>query len=227
MSSFDEKKLRTFLVQTPKPARIVVHVDDDTREIVVPPTGKTWAHIAQSIVALGDVKCVECYDASNSLLRATRGEEDERRAQEAKNVALGVPTHADPETARLIHFSNLLFRATEFSINKSFDKMVELYTLQNERMVAIEARLERTEGAYRKTVEERLREAFEEADRIARDAEASAPPPNPLADLAQAFMGGVAGAQHDASDTLRPPARAVARNGSNGKHHPPPGEVAP
>src|SRR3569623_2984698 len=104
---FDEKKLRTFLVQTPKPACILVHVDDDTREIVVPATGKTWAHIAQSIVALGEVKCVECYDSAGALIRATRGEEDEKRAQAARNVALGVPTHADPETARLSHFSNL------------------------------------------------------------------------------------------------------------------------
>lgn len=224
--NFDEKKLRTFLCSAPKPARILVHVDDaEAREIVVPATGKTWAHIAQSIVALGDVKVVECYDANGALLRATRGEEDDRRAQETKNIALGVPTHADPETARLIHFSNLLFRATEFSINKSFDKMVELYTLQNERMVAIESRLERTEGAYRKTVEERLRDAFEEAEAIARSHE-NEPPANPLTGMLEAFMHG-ANARNAPHDTVIPPPPPARRNGSNGKHPHPPESEAP
>lgn len=215
--NFDEKKLRTFLCSAPKPARILVHVDDaEAREIVVPATGKTWAHIAQSIVALGDVKVVECYDANGALLRATRGEADEKLAQEAKNLALAIPVNADPETARLIHFSNLLYRATEFSINTAFDKMVKLYELQNDRAQAIELRLERAEGAYRKTVEERLRDAFEEAEALARSGEEQ--PPNPLMQMAQAFLGGAnAGAPHD---TIRPsPPPPARRNGSNGKHH--------
>lgn len=227
--SFDEKKLRTFLVQTPKPARIIVHVDDaEAREIVVPATGKTWAHIAQSIVALGDVKVVECYDASGGLLRATRGDEDDRIAQQAKNTALGIPTHADPETARLIHFSNLLHRSTEFCVGVAFDKMVRLFEMQNERMVAIETRLERTEGAYRRTMEQQLRDAFDDAEALARSA--AEPAPNPLTEMAHAFLGGVRTAQpREPHDTIRPEAPQRARNGSNGKHHhhpPPEGDVA-
>lgn len=218
--AFDEKKLRTFLVQMPKPARIIVHVDDaEAREIVVPATGKTWAHIAQSIVALGDVRVVECYDAQGALLRATRGEEDEKRAQEVRNVAMGIPTHADPETARLIHFSNLLHRSTEFCVGVAFDKMVRLFEMQNERMVAIETRLERTENAYRKTVEERLRDAFEEAEALARG-EGMPAPANPLMEMAQAFLGGANAANRPPPhDTIRPEAPPPARARANGHGH--------
>jgi len=208
---FDEKKLRSFLCSVPKPAKVVVHTDAESREIVAG-SGKTWAAIAHTIVALGDAKLVEAYEKDGTLIRAVRADEDEAK-QAAQNTSLGLPTHADPETARITHFANLISRAYEFSTQLAFDKMVDLFTMQNDRMVAIESRLERTESAYRKSMNEQLQDAFAEV------AEHPTPGENPLMGMVRAFLEGTAMGGADKHDTLIPPPPPPKNGNGNGHHH--------
>lgn len=191
--AFDERELRTFLVYPPKPARVVVQTAEGPQEMT-PGTGRTWASMARSIVALSNAEVVELYDEKGKLLRAMRAEAEEKRAP-WQPAAVALPPNADPETQRLIHFSNLLYRATEFSVTLAFEKMVDLFERVTDRSDAIEQRLERTEAAYRRTLNEQIREALEDAREQAR--EQGAAPENPLNEMVSAFLGGAVQGQHD------------------------------
>ena len=191
-----EKSIRSFLVQTPRPHRIVVKTeDDDVHEVdgsAVGKGGATWANVARSIEALSP-KLIEVYDAEGKFLRAKRGE-DETPAQQSASLGLAA-IQTDPETARLTHFANLLFRATEFSTTLAFTKMVELFQLQAERSSALEARLERAEETYRKAIQQRIDEAFDAAEEQREQAEAirqaaEAGQQDTAMQLLSSFMGG-------------------------------------
>lgn len=188
--AFDEKTLRSFLVKQPRPARVLVKNEDGDVHEIAPPDGRgvTWSNVARSIVALSP-SMVEVYDSEGKILRASRGDDDEPNAEKTPSVGLS-PMHTDPETARLTHFANLLFRATEFSTTLAFTKMVELFQLQAERSNALETRLERTEATYRKLMQERIEEAFDQAEEIREQAQAGNQ--DAAMGLLSAFMGGAA-----------------------------------
>lgn len=184
----DEKELRSFLVQTPRPVKILVRSEgDDVNEVAPPAKGKggsSWTYVARSILALEPVS-VEVFDERGALIRATRLTE----TTPTPSAEAGLPVlHNDPETARLTHFANLLYRATEFSTNLAFGKMVELFQLTIERSIALEARLERAETAYRREMQDRINDMFDQAQAAKEEAEASQN--DPVSQLAQAFMGG-------------------------------------
>lgn len=189
----NEKALRTFLVGQPRPAKILVRVDgDQTHELAPAGPGRTWASIAQTIDSL-DPEAVELYDDTGRLVRATKFGEEETR-EKAFADGLGVPG-ADSETARLTHFANLLYRATEFSTTLAFTKMVELFERVNDRSAAIEERLERAERAYHRALNEQIQRAFDDA---ASSAATTVDPEAPLGDqmvasLLQGAMMGSAG----------------------------------
>jgi hypothetical protein len=168
----DEKELRSFLVKIPRPAKVLVRTEDDDLHELQPPTGKgsSWANVAHSIAAL-EPALVECHDAEGKLLRATRCTESALQTTRPETLPV---LHTDPETARLTHFANLLHRSYEFSTGLAFTKMVELYTLNNERMMAVEARLERSEANFRREMQQRLDEAFDRAEELAEDAQQKA-----------------------------------------------------
>src|SRR5687768_4132416 len=107
-----EKKIRSFLVSTPRPAKVVVRTaEDDVHEIGPAKGGVSWSGIARSIVALNP-KTIEVFNEAGKLERATRCDEDEKPAPD---VVIPPALSSDPETARLTHFANLLFRAQQFS----------------------------------------------------------------------------------------------------------------
>lgn len=185
----DEKELRSFLVKMPRPAKVLVKTEDDDVHELLPPTGKgsSWANVAHSIAAL-DPTIVECHDAEGKLLRATRCEESKLATTEAATLPV---MHSDPETARITHFANLLHRAYQFSTEVAFNKMTELYGMNNDRMMALETRLERSEANYRREMQTRLDEAFDRADALAEEAERQAKegaPGDPLTMFAQQFI---------------------------------------
>jgi hypothetical protein len=189
--------VRSFLVKTPRPHRIVVRTEEDeVHELDGSAVGKgglTWANVARSVEALTP-KVIEAYDAEGKLLRAKRG--DEETSPQQQSAGLGLATiQTDPETARLTHFANLLYRATEFSTTLAFTKMVELFQLQAERASALEARLERAEETYRKAIQQRIDEAFDAAEEQREQAEAiraaaEAGQSDTAMALLQSFMGG-------------------------------------
>jgi hypothetical protein len=185
----EEKTLRTFLMKQPRPARIVVRTEDDDVQEVTPPSGKggvTWANIASTILALRPSQ-VECYDVDGHVLRATRGDGDDEKPKPGEPTLLAT-LHSDPETARMTHFANLIFRATEFSTTLAFTKMVELFQIQADRAIALETRLERAEASYRRAMQERVDDAFDAAEEKAQAASEAAT--DPVSELVRGFVGG-------------------------------------
>jgi hypothetical protein len=191
----DEKDIRSFLVQHPRGARVLVRDEDDEIHSIAGPTGKggTWAQVARSIVALRPV-LIEIHDADEKLLRATRTTESTPSIP-----GISQPTmrsqHDDPETARLQHFADLIHRSYEFSMGTAFTKMVEMFQMVNDRHANLETRLERTEANYRREMKERLDEAFERAEEMAAAAQEKADEQateaaDPLGGLVQTFMAG-------------------------------------
>lgn len=186
----DEKEIRSFLVANPRGAKILVRTsDDEVREFSSPNgRGVTWAHVARSIDALEHVY-LELQDEEGKVLRATKTTGDKADAVKSAPAAV---IHSDPETARLAAFAAHLADAYKFSSGLAFTKIVELAQMQNERMQAIETRLERTEANYRREMKERLDEAFERAEELADEAEEKAKQPtgDPLTEFAQQFVAG-------------------------------------
>ena len=185
----DEKTLRNFLVQQPRGTRILVRTEDEDVHDIAPPNGRgtTWASVTRSIQALSWV-LVELHDSDGKLIRATRASGD--GPTDAPLASANLPVlHTDPETARLTHFANLLFRATEFSTTLAFTKMVELFQLQADRAIALESRLERAEASYRRTMNDRIEEAFEQAQEIRQEAEAGNQ--DAALQLLHGFLGGM------------------------------------
>ena len=190
----DAKALRTFLVSRPQPSKILVKcADDASHELAPAGPGRTWASIAQTIESL-DPEAIALYDAEGKLIRATNFHAEAER-KEVFADSLGVPG-ADNETARLTHFANLLYRATEFSTKLAFEKMVELFGMMNERSASIEARLEKAEAQYRKAMQDRLDDAFEQAEALQQQAEAEAN--DPVVGMVKQFAGGLAAGQASA-----------------------------
>lgn len=226
--NIDEKKFRTFLLEAPRASRIVVRTADDTHEIAPAggdhgsSRGHTWAAVARSIIALGP-ECVEIYDTQDKLVRAMRFD-DEAETEKQRNLSLGIPLNADPETARFVLFSKLHAEAYRFATETAFSKMVELFERVTERSMAIEARLERTEAAYRRTMNDQLQDAYDEA--LALKAEAAAQgrevhandPLSRLAALGESFLGGMQGAQKPRLPNPQPSSPTPSNGSPNGAH---------
>lgn len=189
-----EKKIRAHLVSTPRPAKIVVKTEaDEVHEFGPAKGGMTWSGIARSILAL-EPKTIEVYNEAGRIERAMRCDEDEKPAA-SNEVATPAVLNADPETARLTHFANLLFRATQFATDKAFDKMTELFETVSDMHASTNARLERVEQAYRRSLQDRLDEEFERVKEMKEEAEQQNGATHPLIDMAEAFVQGAAQAK--------------------------------
>jgi hypothetical protein len=169
----DERVLRSELVKQPRPAKIIVTTEDDEQQEVrgAGKSGVTWAAVSRTILALNP-KMVSLFDESGALLRAVNA--DSGTVETPGPSAASIPAsiahlHTDPETARLVHFANLLADAYKFATGVAFTKIAELSQHATDRMVALEGRLERAESNYRREMQERIEDAFDEADAI-RDA---------------------------------------------------------
>ena len=104
--SFNLNELRSFLVQSPRPAKILVTCGDgDTKEILPPKGvgGVTWAGVARSIETLDPAK-VELFDADDKLLRAQRFD------AQLPDVETALPEilKRDAESARIALFAQLI-----------------------------------------------------------------------------------------------------------------------
>lgn len=183
----DVNALRSFLVASPRPAKILVTSGDGEQQEVLPPKGVggvTWAGVARTIETL-DPASVECFDAEDKLIRAQRFD-----AQTKDGPELPAALARDAESARVALFAKHIADAYRFSVETAFTKMVEMFERSDARQERLEARLERVEGAYRRTMQERIEEAFDEAEEAAKQVEAQAN--DPAAAIMQSFIGGAA-----------------------------------
>lgn len=151
-------RIRGFLIQLPKPAKIRLTSGDGEPQEIKP--GRSAARTAESIEALG-VDLIECLDKDGAVLRALRLSEQDSRRSDAAEVPKGI--EADPHALMLSHFANLLHRAYEHSTEIAFTRLVELAERLSSHSESIEARLERTESALRRERDDRRDDELERA----------------------------------------------------------------
>ena len=175
-------RIRGFLIQLPKPAKIRVSAGDGEPQEIKP--SRSYARTADSIEALG-VDLIECLDKDGSVLRALRLSEPESRRSDAADVPRGI--EADPHALMLSHFANLLHRAYEHSTEIAFTRLVELAERLSSHTESIEARLAHTESALRREQSDRIDEAYERAREVIEKGDASGDPL--MQQMMAAFMG--------------------------------------
>lgn len=150
--------------------------------------GKSYAKLADTIAALS-VDLIECLDSDGKVLRATRLDTVEAQRSDAAAIPEGL--QKDPHALLLTHFANLLHRAYEHSTEIAFTRMVEMVDKMGDRSDAIEQRLERTESANRRLLQEQVDDAFERAAEVAAAA-GSEGGDGFMQQMAGAFMSGAA-----------------------------------
>jgi hypothetical protein len=153
--------LRAWLLRAPHASLIRVTRDGDTSFVA---KSNKWSKTADTLHAL-QAELIECLDAEGKVLRAIRPAEEHDPDATAPETPQVLAT--DPNAAMLTHFANLLHRAYEHSTNVAFEKMVELVERLDSRSESVERRLERTEAAYRRTVQQQIDDAVERAEEIA------------------------------------------------------------
>ena len=196
-------RIRGFLLQLPKPAKIRVSAGDGEPQEIKP--ARSYARTAESIEALG-VDLVECLDKDGVVLRALRLSEPEGHRSDAAEIPKGI--EVDPQALMLTHFANLLHRAYEHSTEIDFTRLVELAERLSAHSESIEARLAHTESALRRERDDRLEDAYERAREAIEKGDTNDP-------LVQQIMGSflAGGMRH------QPPPAPPRTNGksSNGK----------
>jgi hypothetical protein len=161
-------KIRGFLLQHPKPARVRLTGDGEPQEIK---PGKSYARLAESINALGG-NLLECLDASGQITRAMKLDEDPAQLSGAPALPAGL--QSDPHALMLTHFANLVARAYEHSTEIAFVKLVEVVEKMNDRSDAIEQRLERAEAQNRRMLLDQTEREIDLAEERAEQAAAAA-----------------------------------------------------
>lgn len=198
--AIDEKELRSTLVKQPQPARILVRTQDGEDHDVAGAGkgGRTWAAVARTIMAL-EPELVQLFDEQGTLLRAVHKDQANVDAPATPAAAYSAsPLHADPETARLVHFANLLADAWRFSTGIAFQKIVELQQQQTDRAIAAENRMERIEAARQREMKERMEDLYDEAEAMREAAQRgdAAGARSIFESFLEGMMGGQAEAKH-------------------------------
>lgn len=186
------QRIRGWLLQLPKPHRVRVTGDGEP-QLLSP--GRSYSKLADTIVALSP-DLVECLDKEMNVIRAMKLDTEEARRSDAAELPDGLK--ADPQAMMLTHFANLLHRAYEHSTEIAFSKMVELVDKMNDRSDSIEQRLERTEAANRRllqdAVDAEIERAHEQATQHAGEG-----------DLGQQLLGGfMSGAMNGKAQPAKP-----------------------
>jgi hypothetical protein len=197
-------RIRGFLLQLPKPAKIRVCAGDGEPQEIKP--ARSYARTAESIAALG-VDLIECLDKDGALIRALRLTEPESRRSDAADVPKGI--EVDPSALMLTHFANLLHRAYEHSTEIAFTRLVELAERLSSHTESIEARLAHTESLLRREQSDRIDSEYERAREAIERGDAGGDPlmQQMMAAFVSSRMGGGEGQ----------PAAAKTNGKTNGK----------
>jgi hypothetical protein len=203
--------IRKFLMRQPRAVVIRLQSGSAITEMRPARTG-SLAKLADTIFAVAP-EVIQLFDAEDHLLRAQRTDVEPDLSTDSPKPPQVLSS--DPETARVSHFATLLAKAYEHATNVAFQKLVDLVERIDQRTDALEQRLERTEGAYRKVLYDQLADAQTEAMAALRDAQAG---DDTEADMFKAMAGqvlqGMARAQ--AEGRHRPPAPEKSGNGKAG-----------
>lgn len=143
----DAETLRLWLLQHPRPTKVVV-VDGnaDRHELEIKKT-MTWKAVAQSLLALEPDK-IQAYDG-DKLARATSAADQEPEPED-DDVAIV----QDPESQRLIVFAKLLAEGYKHANGVAFQTLSELCRSMTERTQSLEGALRATEQIMMKTFQD-------------------------------------------------------------------------
>lgn len=181
----NQGKIRGFLLQLPKPALVRITGDGEPQELK---PGKSYTKTAETICALAP-ELIELLDSDGKVIRAMRT--DTVDAQRSTAAEMPTVLQQDPHAAMLTHFANLLHRAYEHSTEIAFTRLVELTERMGDRADAIEQRLERTEAANRRLLQDQVDDAFERAaEQAEKAASGNGAGGELLQNMAGAFLSG-------------------------------------
>jgi hypothetical protein len=182
-------ELRNFLMRHPRPVAVRVERQDggEPRTVQVDPR-IPWVQLAGYIAELGPT-FVECLDAEGKVLRGCDFDEMEPTARDTDRppastpVAAALKVPADPQSAQLVLFAQLLADAYRHTTDVAFDRMIDLFE-------AVNRRGENTEKSLDQANKLLARIAAERAEQFAGSADGAAAGEVTVADMMQAFMGG-------------------------------------
>jgi hypothetical protein len=223
-------ELRNFLMRHPRPIAIRVERQDggEPRTVQVDPR-VPWVQLAGYIAELGPT-FVECLDAEGKVLRGADfddldhgGPGETERPPASTPVAAQLKVPADPQSAQLVLFAQLLADAYRHTTDVAFDRMIDLFEAVNRRGENTEKSLDQANKLLARIAQDR-------AELAAMSADGSAPGELTMSDMVQAFMGGQQqAAPAVAQPVRRPPGPGPAQarphppnphaNGMNGKGH--------
>lgn len=151
------QEIRGWLLTQPRASTLKVITTDDRHHEVSVTSGVSWMAIAQSIHAL-EPALIEAYDEKGKILRAVRPQESEEAGVEegAPPAPLVLPPGADPQSAMLIHFADLLASAYRHSTDVAFERLASLFEAVNRRSEALERSLDTTHRLLRRAYQDQL-----------------------------------------------------------------------
>lgn len=177
--------IRNFLIRQPHAHSIRVTRDGDVQEVV--PSNK-WSKTADTLRAI-EPDLIELLDSEGRVIRASKPADEEDSSASAPTPPACL--EGDANAALMTHFANLIHRAYEHSTTVAFSRLIELVERMDARSDAIEARLERTEGAYRRTVQQQIDDAYDRVEDAQQLAENLTPQQQlDLGSLLKVFLNG-------------------------------------
>jgi hypothetical protein len=144
--------------------------------------------LASYIAELGPT-FVECLDGEGKVLRGCDfddiepGRTDTERPPASTPVAAALKIPADPQSAQLVLFAQLLADAYRHTTDVAFDRMIDLFEAVNRRGENTEKSLDQANKLLARIAQDR-------AEQFAGAADGSAPGELTMGDMMQAFMGG-------------------------------------
>ena len=147
----DAKRIRTWLLANPRPAKVKVlsGTDGESRIVEISP-GVPWTTLAESVHAL-DPELIEALDGEGNTLRSVKPEEE---PEPPPPEQISIPQGVDGGTQQLLVFAQLLAGAYRHSTDVAFERMVSMFEACNRRSETLENSLDSMVKLLRRAVQD-------------------------------------------------------------------------
>lgn len=141
------KRLRNFLMRTPRPVAARLYTDDGENDYQFAGVDN-FANLADQFDSLEPTRIV-VYDAEGKPMRAWRSDDDKQPGEKSKGIIeLPEGIKGNPEAAMLLHFGNLIARAYEHSTEVAFERLAMMLETVMEDQRERSERLKSMEELY-------------------------------------------------------------------------------
>lgn len=156
--------IRSWLMQTPKPALVRVHLDTGAHHDMKCGSAASvgWKKISESIHSLPWDRLEAFEEDGETLIRATAQGMDEAEETSNGTAPVSLPAGLDPESARLTVFAQLLAGAYRHSTDVAFQRLSDLIQAMQRSSEEAERAREAFYKAQIKSLESQLRAAGQE-----------------------------------------------------------------